>query len=445
VVIGAGPAGLAAAWSLVRAGESPLVLEAAQDVGGLSASFDLHGFRADFGPHRLHRAASDEVMELYRVALGGALLDRDRSGVVHLGGRRLPFPLSLRGLWRGLGTLGALAHGVSALAARVAPPAADDFAGEATRRLGRRASKTLYEPAARKVWGLAPRELDAALARARISSDGPGKVLRAAVGKGGSRRYFYPAQGSGALAGALAGKLREAGAEIRTGCGATGLEIAGGRIAGVRVDGGVVEADRVIATAPLPTLCAWAGAEGAAEGLSFRSLVLLYLVLGVDRVSPHDVHYFADEALPANRLFEAKGFTGGAGPDGKTLVGFDLPCNVGDDTWNATADTLAKKVLPALALAGAGDAPILAATVRRVAAAYPLLRRGYAAPRGRALDALAAVEGLYPVGRASLFVHDNVHHACGAGLAAGRAAAEGRTSPAWRREQARFLFAQIED
>lgn len=444
IVIGAGPAGLAAAWSLVRAGSRPLVLEASDRVGGLSASFDVDGFRADYGPHRLHRAASDEVMELYRLALGGALLDRDRSGVVHLEGRRLPFPLSLAGLWRGLGPLGALSHGLSAVAARIAPPPGDDFAGEAGRRLGRRASDRLYEPAARKVWGLPPRELDAALARARISSDGPGKVLRAAVGKGRSRRYFYPERGSGALAEGLAERIREAGGEIRTGRRVTGLRIEGGAIAGVRVDGEVIGADRVVATAPLPALCAWAGRPPGGP-LSYRSLVLLYLVLGTDRVSAHDVHYFADERIPANRLFEAKGFTGGAGPAGKTLVGFDLPCAEGDDTWTAGAESLVERVRPALDLAGAAGAPILGASIRRVAAAYPLLRKGYAGPRDRALDALAAVEGLYPVGRHALFVHDNVHHACAAGLAAGRAAAERKRAGSWREEQRRYLFAQIED
>ncbi|HWV37049.1 MAG TPA: FAD-dependent oxidoreductase [Vulgatibacter sp.] len=444
IVIGAGPSGLAAAWSLVRAGQRPLVLEAADEVGGLSASFDVDGFRADYGPHRLHRAASDEVMELYRLALGSALLDRERSGVVHLEGRRLPFPLSLSGLWRGLGPLGALAHGLSAVAARIAPPRADDFAGEAGRRLGRRASARLYEPAARKVCGLPPSELDAAFARARISADGPGKVLRAAVGEGRSRRYFYPERGSGALAQGLADRIREAGGEIRTGSVATGLRIEGGRIAGVQVDGEAIDADRVVATAPLPTLCAWVGGRADAS-LGYRALVLLYLVLATDRVSAHDVHYFADERIPANRLFEAKGFTAGAGPRGRTLVGFDLPCAEGDDTWNARPEALVERVRPALEIAGAGGARILATSIRRVAAAYPLLRKGYAAPRDRALDALAAVEGLYPVGRHALFVHDNVHHACAAGLAAGRAAARAIGAGAWREELRRFVFARIED
>ncbi|HEY0838670.1 MAG TPA: FAD-dependent oxidoreductase, partial [Vulgatibacter sp.] len=380
VVIGAGPAGLAAAWSLIRAGEKPLVLEAADRVGGLSASFDLEGFRADYGPHRLHRAASPEVMELYDVALDpGGLGDRIRSGVVHLDGRRLPFPLSLRGLWRGLGPVGAAAYGLSAVLARVAPPAEDDYAGEAGRRLGRRASARLYEPAARKVWGVEPAALDSALARARISTDGPAMLLRAAAGKSRSRRYFYPEDGSGALAEGLAARIREEGGEIRTGTAVTGLRIIGSRVMGVFTGGEAVDARVVVATAPLPALCRWADVPPA--DLSYRSLALLYLLLGIDRVSAHDVHYFADEAIPANRLFEAKGFSAGKGPRGRTLVGFDLPCAEGDAIWTASPAELVERVRPALALAGAGEAPILASEVRRIPAAYPILRKGHGPAR----------------------------------------------------------------
>lgn len=448
VVIGAGPSGLAAAWALCKAGERPLVLEAGDAVGGLAGSFDLDGFRADYGPHRLHAAASPEVMALYAAALGGALRERARSGVVHLGERRLPYPLSLAGIFRGLGLGGALLHGFSAVGARLLRPAGDHFAGEASRRLGRRAARSLYEPAARKVWGVDPKELDAALGRARVQKGGPLAVLRAALGRGGSsagRRFFYPGGGAGDLADGLAARIREAGGEIRLGARVDGLACCDGRVAAVRIGAERIATDRVVATAPLPSLLTWIGRADAAEGLGYRGLTLLYAVLGADRLSPHDVHYFADESLPANRLFEMKGFTGGEGPSGRTLIGFDLPCSEGDSIWNASAEELIERVRPAIERAGRGDAAILGAAVRRTPNAYPIYRKGFAPRRDRALDALATVDGLYPVGRHALFVHDNVHHACAAGLAAGRAAVERMPGSGWREAQRPFLHAQIED
>ncbi|AKU91082.1 protoporphyrinogen/coproporphyrinogen oxidase [Vulgatibacter incomptus] len=447
VVIGAGPAGLAAAWALARAGQRPLVLEASDRLGGLAGSFDLDGFRADYGPHRLHRVASPEVKELYALALGDSLRERDRSGLVHVGERRLPFPLSLGGLVRGLGFTGALRHGLSALAARFRPPAGDDYAGEAARRLGRHAAALVYEPAARKVWGVEPEALDAALAAARVQKSGPVAVLRAALERKdrGARRFFYPEQGCGALAEGLAARIEAAGGELRRNARVDGLVIEGGVVRAVVVDGAPIETDRVIATAPLTSLCSWAGVPETSDGLTYRALTLLYLVLEQDRASAHDVHYFTDARIPANRLFEMKGFTGGEGPAGRTLIGFDIPCTEGDSVWTASPDELVEKMRPALDRAGLDRAPIASAAVHRVAKAYPIYRKGYAAHRDRALDALSSVDGLYPVGRHALFVHDNVHHACEAGLAAGRSAAVRKSAREWRSEQAPFLHARIED
>ena len=54
VIIGAGPAGLTAAYELCKAGLAPLVLEQDAAVGGLAKTVSHKGFRFDIGGHRFY-------------------------------------------------------------------------------------------------------------------------------------------------------------------------------------------------------------------------------------------------------------------------------------------------------------------------------------------------------------------------------------------------------
>ena len=52
VIIGAGPAGLTAAYELEKLGTKPVVLEADNQVGGISRTVLVDGWRFDIGGHR---------------------------------------------------------------------------------------------------------------------------------------------------------------------------------------------------------------------------------------------------------------------------------------------------------------------------------------------------------------------------------------------------------
>lgn len=87
IVLGAGPAGLAAAWRAGLAGLSTIVVERAPAVGGMAASFDVAGVRVDHGSHRLHPATPPSVLADLRGLLGEDLQCRPRNGRLRISGR----------------------------------------------------------------------------------------------------------------------------------------------------------------------------------------------------------------------------------------------------------------------------------------------------------------------------------------------------------------------
>ena len=81
VILGAGPAGVGAAYELTRNGFTKVtVLEQRDTVGGNAGSFQLDGVWVDYGSHRLHPACDPTILNNLRQLLGEDLLDRPRHG-----------------------------------------------------------------------------------------------------------------------------------------------------------------------------------------------------------------------------------------------------------------------------------------------------------------------------------------------------------------------------
>src|SRR5438067_1989186 len=93
-VLGAGPAGLGAAYKLAARGCFDVtVFERGAAPGGNAGSFEFSGLRVDYGSHRLHPACQPEILADIRVMLGQDLLDRPRHGRIRIRGRWVHFPL----------------------------------------------------------------------------------------------------------------------------------------------------------------------------------------------------------------------------------------------------------------------------------------------------------------------------------------------------------------
>ena len=459
VVLGAGPAGVAAAYFAARAGRRVVLLERSAVPGGLAGSFEVGGMRVDHGSHRLHPATDPAILATLRDLLGDELEERPRNGRIRLANRWIGFPLRAGDLVRRLPPGFAAAAAFDALAAplrrsRQDSVGSDTFASVLRAGLGPTMCSRFYFPYARKIWGVDPAELSGEQARRRVSADSPARLLHRVLrgAREGKSTFFYPRGGFGRISEVLAGAAAAAGAELRYGETVTGLDLAGDGVRVRTTSGLAVHAARAWSTLPVPALARHAtgvpaAVRAAAGQLTFRAMLLVYLVLDVDRYTPFDAHYLPGPSTPVTRVSEPKNYRSGDDPAGRTVLCAELPCSRDDGLWRSTDEELGRLVVEGLRRVVLPAAQPQEVEVRRIPFAYPVYRAGYE-DAFATLDAWAAAQPrLLTFGRQGLFAHVNTHHA----LAMARAAAGalrpggGFDDDAWAAARAEFAAYVVED
>jgi protoporphyrinogen oxidase len=428
VVLGAGPAGLAAAYKLSQRGWGNVhVFERADRVGGNAGSFVIDGIPVDFGSHRLHPVCPAPILADLRALLGDDLLDRPRHGRIRLRGRWVHFPLQPWDLLTRLPPAFIAGALTDVVRKRLLPePPERSFASILERGLGRTICRDFYFPYARKIWGLPPEALDPEQARRRVSSATAGKMARRILGavpglrRPGAGRFFYPRHGYGQISNALRNAAAAAGVHIHLGANVAAVVVEDNRIARLEVECGgerrAFDAAYALSTIPVSALVRLVQTNGApppldaAGSLQHRAMVLVYITLETDRFSEYDAHYFPEAAIHISRLSEPKNYSQTQAA-GRTVLCAELPCAVTDPVWSMGDEALGSLVCGDLERAGLGPLPpIVGVQTRRLSHAYPLYTKGYEA----AFDAIdrwiAGIDGLVTFGRQGLFVHDNTHH-----------------------------------
>ena len=484
LIMGAGPAGVGAAYQLRRLDRADVtVLEQRDAVGGNAGSFEMAGQRLDYGSHRLHPASDPAILEDIRTLLKGDLVRRPRHGRILLEGRWIHFPLKpldllLNGDPRF--ALGAARDGLTRPLRRrsdLRTPRAgagtnESFASVLRESLGPTICESFYFPYARKIWGREPELLSSIQARRRVSASSISRLLRKVIAqvpgvrKGDAGFFYYPRQGYGQISEAYADAARGMGASMMLGWRVAGLERVTGNIERVSVNNAAwrvtasykdeqraFEADYVWSTLPISLLAGLidpappAEVTAAAHSLEYRSMLLIYLQLPVERFTEYDAHYFPDTALSITRLSEPKNYAATGHPQGRTTLCAELPSSPGEAPWSMDDDSLADLVAGDLESAGI---PLPCAPtsvqVKRLRHAYPIYTMDYER-HFRTLDEWAeSLPRLLTYGRQGLFAHDNTHHALFMAYAAAECLTDGTFDDAkWQTYRSVFESHVVED
>ncbi|HET6728127.1 MAG TPA: FAD-dependent oxidoreductase [Jiangellaceae bacterium] len=422
VVLGAGPAGLAAAWRAARRGLKVTVLERAGRVGGLAGSFEIAGVRVDHGSHRLHPSTPPRVLADLRGLLGDDLQRRRRNGRLRVAGRWVGFPLRAGELARELpGPLVARVARESATSP-LRRARADTYAGVLRAGLGPTLYDELYGPYAQKLWGLPGDRISSVQARRRVSADTAWKIaariVRGNRGDGQGQVYLYPRRGFGQIVEALAEAASAAGADIRLEAEVDSVRVVEDEVLVGTQDADQFTAGHVFSTLPLPVLAricrpapSLADIESASR-LRFRAMLLVYVVHRGGRWTGFDAHYVPGLETPITRISEPANYRDSADdPADRSVLCAEIPCSMTDEVWGLDDESLGDLVDEALARTGLPAVNRMHVETRRLGQVYPVYRIGFEHDLA-GVDAWARMlRRVVTFGRQGLFAHDNTHHA----------------------------------
>ena len=438
IILGAGLAGLSAGHVLTRAGLPLAVIEANKSVGGLAQTIEHEGFRFDLGGHRFltdNKAVETFVSDLLR----GRLLEAPRTSKILLRGRYFDYPLKPVNALFGLGiptTIRLLAgYSFQKLLATFRPAPARSLEDWVVSRFGRPMFDLYFRDYSEKVWGLPCSEISAEWVARRIAGLSLGEAVRNAFSKrSGSGiatladRFLYPDLGIGEISRRLSQTI-EGTNSILTDTAVVRITHEEGAIRSIMVrrNGELrdIQTPEIISTIPLTNLVRMlnpgppAAVLEAANGLRFRDLVVVAVMLNREQVTNLSWMYLPEKKIALGRIHEPKNWSSCMAPEGKTHLVAEYFCFQGDDIWNASDAELTRRTVDQLSGLGLFKRDeVIGSRVVRVPRAYPVLDTGYGRRHALITDYLAGFENLRIAGRGGSFQYLNMDHAIESGMEA---------------------------
>ncbi len=330
VIIGAGPAGLTAAYELLKTPDKyhVTILEESGAIGGISRTVRHGGNRMDIGGHRFFSKDDavnnwwQEIMPVMgaqaydckvlgktaTIKEGGpdpetedrVMLVRDRVSRIYYRKKFFDYPVSLKAeTIKNMGFVTTVRAGCSYLLSTIAKREEDSLENFYINRFGKTLYSMFFEGYTEKLWGRHPRDIAADWGSQRVKGLSIRAVIkdmlrRLSPKKGGAvetsliEEFYYPKFGPGQLWEAVADEIEARGGTIHKHCRVTNLQTENGHVTNVIVETmagkGVIPVDIVLSSMPLKDLVSGMNdvpieMQAIAEGLPYRDFVTVGLLV----------------------------------------------------------------------------------------------------------------------------------------------------------------------
>ncbi len=437
-ILGGGPAGLSAGKVLTDTGADVTVFEMADDVGGLSRTYETDGFRFDLGGHRFF-TKKNQLNEFLYDLLSDELIMVDRSSKIFLRGKYFNYPPTMMNAFFGFGPSRAFLIMVSFLWERLKPARTKKTLEDAiVHDYGRALFEQFFEPYNEKIWGVPCDKVSAEWVSQRIKGLSLTQSIKSALGLDRNKKpvtlidkFLYPALGIGRITDRLRDEIERNG-KVLVRHRADKVYHDGDLITEVGIqtsDGSLdrFEATDVLSSIPITELVrsfdppAPPEVIEATHHLAFRDLIVVNVRFDRPPVTKDTWIYVPETHISFGRIHEPTNWSEKMSPPGKTSLAFEFWCNEGDWLWNLDDEALVHMTLEdfvKLGLAPGAERSVLGSSIVRCRKAYPMYIIGYETPLRIIKEYLSRFSNLILIGRYGTFMYNNMDHCIETGIRA---------------------------
>ena len=431
VVIGAGPAGLTAAYEFGRRGKKVRVFEADEVVGGISRTVERDGWRFDIGGHRFFTKVAPVEAFWHEILPDEDFLMRPRMSRIFYGNKFYDYPLKATNALRNLGIIEAVRCVLSYLWVRIHKPKdTTTFEGWTAARFGWRLYRTFFKTYTEKVWGVPATDIQADWAAQRIKNLSLGKAIFNALLPSRNQKdiaslieeFQYPKYGPGMMWERCTELVRDQGSTVTL---TTRVESItrgdqGAKSVSVRDANGSqqYQCDHIISTMPINELLAVINPPAppevlaAAAGLKHRDFLTVAIVVPQEFAFPDNWIYIHAPEVRVGRIQNFGSWSPYLVKEGRTCLGLEYFVSIGDDLWVMPDDDLIELAKREIATLGLADPTrVEAGFVVRMPKAYPVYDIDYQANVETIRTWLTQnMPNVHPVGRNGMHKYNNQDH-----------------------------------
>lgn len=433
VIIGAGPAGLTAAYELVaRYGITSTILESDSVVGGISRTVERDGWRFDIGGHRFFTKVPEVEAFWHEILPDEDFMMRPRMSRIYYDGKYFDYPLRISNVLGNLGILESIRCVLSYVWVRIRPPKDQTtLEGWIAARFGWRLYNHFFKTYNEKLWGVPTNKLPADFAAQRIKNlSFLNAVTTALLPKRNQKditslieEFQYPKHGPGMMWERCRDLVEAKGCKVVMNARVVDIRHDNDKAVSVVAetpDGAHTEyaCDHVISSMPISQLLqamdppAAPTAVQAAGDLRYRDFLTVALVVPEQYSFPDNWIYVHSREVQVGRIQNFGSWSPYMVKEGRTCLGLEFFVFEGDETWTKPDEELVEQGKRELDVLGLVDpSKVEAGYVVRMPKAYPFYDENYKANVARIVEWLEdCAPNVHPVGRNGMHRYNNQDH-----------------------------------